>query len=118
MAAALKTVDLRPTVPIIVAMVSMLNAFSDFENLSHCLINMQKALENLKGLNIWWQSLSVAERRATENKEHLVSTTEEQADAYVSAWKKTTKSSHNKHSDGKGKEEKDDKKEDANDKDK
>jgi len=90
--AAMPHYDLRPCVPIMVAFVALLSTSLEFENYQSRLTNLQKSLETLKGLQIWWQSLSASERRLRANKERLVSTTEEQADAEISPWKKSSKS--------------------------
>merc|ERR1712000_704314 len=76
--AAMPGIDLRPCVPIIVAFVAMLSQTLEFENFQARLTNVQKSLETLKELQVWWQSLSASERRKPPNKERLVATTEEQ----------------------------------------
>jgi len=91
LAAAVKQYNLQPLVPVLVGLVSLLNAFFGFENIQVRLVNVQRALETLQNQETWWQSLSLTERREFENKERLVAVTEEQSDADISAWKKSSK---------------------------
>merc|ERR1711957_495828 len=79
--AAIQTPDMKACVPIMVAFVSLLSSTLEFENYQARLTNIQKSIETLTTLQVWWQSLSASERRRAPNKERLVVTTEEQADA-------------------------------------
>eukprot|EP00931_Biecheleriopsis_adriatica_P061316 TRINITY_DN36870_c0_g1_i1.p1 TRINITY_DN36870_c0_g1~~TRINITY_DN36870_c0_g1_i1.p1 ORF type:complete len:169 (+),score=42.06 TRINITY_DN36870_c0_g1_i1:220-726(+) len=78
-------------VPFIVALITSTNSTLEFENINTQLRNINQSLEALKNLRIWWQSLSMVERRMPSNKEILVSSTEATADAEISAWIKTLK---------------------------
>jgi len=91
MFAALTQIDLRPCVPIIVAWNALLMQCSEYENYQTRLVNVRKSIEELTNLQVWWQSLSGAEKRKPQSKEKLVTTTEEQNDAEISAWKKSGK---------------------------
>jgi len=104
--AAMPHYDLRPCVPIMVAFVALLSTTLEFENMQSRLTNLQKSLEILKSLQVWWQSLSSSERRLRANKERLVATTEEQADAEISPWKKSSKSASSSTEQDEGGEEK------------
>eukprot|EP00418_Pyrodinium_bahamense_P008273 CAMPEP_0179108028 /NCGR_PEP_ID=MMETSP0796-20121207/50301_1 /TAXON_ID=73915 /ORGANISM="Pyrodinium bahamense, Strain pbaha01" /LENGTH=877 /DNA_ID=CAMNT_0020806091 /DNA_START=36 /DNA_END=2669 /DNA_ORIENTATION=+ len=76
-------------VPLLIAMAGAVQSMLEFENLSVQLRNVNQSLERLKNLRIWWNSLSMVERRLLSNKEVLVSSTEACVDAEISAWKKS-----------------------------
>lgn len=88
--AAIKKADLRPIVPIVVALSALVSQCSEYERLPTRLVNVRKSIENLMSLQVWWEGLSPSERRQSANKAKLVITTEEQADAEISAWKKSS----------------------------
>jgi hypothetical protein len=87
-------------VPAFVAVVTFITGTLEFENYPAQLRNVNQSLEVLKNLRIWWQSLSMVERRMPSNKEYLVTGTETTADSEISAWKKTLKTSAKKGSSG------------------
>jgi hypothetical protein len=87
-------------VPAFVAIVTFITGTLEFENYPAQLRNVNQSLEVLKNLRIWWQSLSMVERRMPSNKEFLVVGTETTADSEISAWKKTLKTSAKKGSSG------------------
>jgi len=78
-------------VPFLVSIISFLSAVLEFENLPAQQRNVNQSLESLKNLRVWWQSLSMVERRLPGNKEILVDASEATADAEISAWKKSLK---------------------------
>lgn len=88
--AAFKEVDLRPAVPIVVALSALIAQCSESERLPTRLVNVRKSVENLTHLQIWWAGLTPFEQREPNNKSKLVTKTEEQADAEISAWKKSS----------------------------
>ena len=57
----------------------------DFEQLTTRVRNLNLARMELEGLHIWWQSLSMVEKRLPANKEYLVKITEEHTNAEISA---------------------------------
>merc|ERR1719401_372433 len=80
-------------VPAFVAIVTFITGTLEFENYPAQLRNVNQSLECLKNLRIWWQSLSMVERRMPKNKEALVPGAEATADSEISAWKKSLKTS-------------------------
>lgn len=101
--AAIKEVDLRPAVPILVALSALIAQCSEYERLPTRLVNVRKSVENLTKLQVWWAGLTPTEQRNPANKAKLVTMTEEQADAEISAWKKSSQVT-----DGEGPEQQDD----------
>ena len=77
-------------VPIPVALMSMLTSVADFEQLSTRLRNVNQCKMQLDNLHIWWESLSMVEKRLPANKEYLVKVAEENMNAEVSAFIKST----------------------------
>jgi hypothetical protein len=80
-------------VPFFVALITVITGTLEFENYPARLRNVNQSLECLKNLRIWWQSLSMVERRLPKNKELLVIGAEATADSEISAWKKSLKTS-------------------------
>jgi hypothetical protein len=80
-------------VPFFVALITVITGTLEFENYPARLRNVNQSLECLKNLRIWWQSLSMVERRLPKNKELLVLGAEATADSEISAWKKSLKTS-------------------------
>jgi hypothetical protein len=78
-------------VPALVSLITFITGTLEFENYPAQLRNVNQSLECLKNLRIWWQSLSMVERRMPKNKEMLVCSAEATADSEISAWKKTIK---------------------------
>lgn len=78
-------------VPAFVSLITFITGTLEFENYPSQLRNVNQSLECLKNLRIWWQSLSMVERRMPKNKELLVTCAEATADSEISAWKKTVK---------------------------
>merc|ERR1712203_243123 len=88
--AALQQVDLRYLVPVMVSLNALVAQCSEFERFPTRLVNVRKSIEILTGLQVWWAGLSMSEQRQQANFLKLVSKTEEQADAEISAWKKSS----------------------------
>lgn len=78
-------------VPAFVSLITFISGTLEFECYPAQLRNVNQSLECLKNLRIWWQSLSMVERRMPKNKELLVCGAEATADSEISAWKKTIK---------------------------
>jgi hypothetical protein len=76
-------------VPVLVAGMTAISSTMEFENIYTQLRNVNQSLQVLKNLRIWWQSLSMVERRMPHNKEILVAGTEATADSEISSWMKT-----------------------------
>jgi hypothetical protein len=76
-------------VPVFVALITLITGTLEFENYPAQLRNVNQSLECLKNLRIWWQSLSMVERRMPKNKEALVLGAEATADSEISAWRKS-----------------------------
>jgi len=93
MLAAFKT---TLVVPLVVSSTTAVVAVQSFEQLSPRVRNLNAAVAALKSLRIWWQSLSMVEKRMPTNKNHLISVTEGTVDVEVSAWMKSTTSSRRK----------------------
>jgi len=89
--AAAGSLEMDSWVPFLVSIISFLSAVLEFENLPAQQRNVNQSLESLKNLRVWWQSLSMVERRLPGNKEILVDASEATADAEISAWKKSLK---------------------------
>ena len=62
--------------PVIVAVTSSAQAYSDFERFGPQLTVANNALTKLENLRVWWESLSLKERRDILNREYLVEVTE------------------------------------------
>jgi len=84
--AGLSLVGYSSMVPIPVAFTSMLTALADFEQLSTQLRNVNQCKMQLDNIMIWWESLSMVEKRLPANKEYLVKSTEDNLNAEVSAF--------------------------------
>mmetsp|Transcript_28643 Transcript_28643/g.66401 ORF Transcript_28643/g.66401 Transcript_28643/m.66401 type:complete len:895 (-) Transcript_28643:123-2807(-) len=79
-------------VPFVVAVLQAVVSTLAFENYVVQLRNVNQSLEALKNLRVWWQSLSMVERRMPASKEVLVKGVESTVDAEISAFKKSLKS--------------------------
>ena len=77
-------------VPVAVALASSISTVIDFEQLTTRLRNVNQSKMALENLRIWWQSLSMVEKRLPVNKEFLVRITEEHMNAEISAFVKGT----------------------------
>ena len=62
--------------PVIVAVTSSAQAYNDFERFGPQLAVANNALTKLENLRVWWESLSLKERRNILNREYLVAVTE------------------------------------------
>jgi hypothetical protein len=62
--------------PVLVALTSSLQAYNDFERFGPQLTVANNALTKLENLRVWWESLSLKERRNILNREYLVAVTE------------------------------------------
>jgi hypothetical protein len=62
--------------PVIVAVTSSAQAYTDFERFGPQLTVANNALTKLENLRVWWESLSLKERRNIVNREYLVEVTE------------------------------------------
>jgi hypothetical protein len=80
-------------VPAFVALITFITGTLEFENYPAQLRNVNQSLECLKNLRIWWQSLSMVERRMPKNKEALVLGAEATVDSEISAWRKSLRTS-------------------------
>lgn len=100
--AGAKPLKFQRWVPFFVAAITAVTGTLEFENYPARLRNVNQSLECLKNLRIWWQSLSMVERRLPKNKELLVLGAEATADSEISAWKKSLKTSVRKDAGGGG----------------
>jgi len=80
-------------IPLVVAASYALTSAGDFEQLTNKLRNINQALLQLENLCVWWESLSMVEKRQPNNKEYLVVSAEKNMDAEVSAFMKTLRAS-------------------------
>ncbi len=80
-------------IPLVVAASYALSSVGDFEQLTNKLRNINQALLQLENLCVWWESLSMVEKRQPHNKEFLVVSAEKNMDAEVSAFMKTLRAS-------------------------
>lgn len=78
--------SLRIWIPIVVALVSACEAVSQFEQDSARLTGANNSLGQLEKLLIWWQSLSMVQKRVKANAEYLVEATEDAIEAETGAW--------------------------------
>eukprot|EP00928_Gymnodinium_smaydae_P035147 TRINITY_DN24791_c0_g1_i1.p1 TRINITY_DN24791_c0_g1~~TRINITY_DN24791_c0_g1_i1.p1 ORF type:complete len:1080 (-),score=186.94 TRINITY_DN24791_c0_g1_i1:27-3209(-) len=78
-AGALGVLAMREFIPIVVAVVASVDSIAQFEQLQVRLLATNSALSELQGVLLWWNALSLAERRRPASKERLVSVTEEVA---------------------------------------
>jgi hypothetical protein len=76
--------------PVVVSLIAAVQAIDELEHLQARLRNINQSLESLKNLHVWWQSLSMVERRLLANKEILVGGVEATVDAEISTWKKSS----------------------------
>lgn len=76
-------------VPIPVAAIALITGVSDFEQITSRLRNVNQCKMQLTNLLIWWESLSMVEKRLPVNKEYLVKVTEDNTNAEVSAFIKS-----------------------------
>jgi hypothetical protein len=88
---ACHAVGLGRWISLVVTFIEACSSIDELEHFSGRLRNVNQALEALKNLHFWWQSLSMVERRLPANKEVLVSGTEATVDAEVSTYKKSLK---------------------------
>merc|ERR1712151_1234820 len=88
--AALQEIDLRYLVPVMVALNALVSQCSEYERFPTRLVNVRKSIEVLTSLQVWWAGLSMSEQRQKANFQKLVTKTEEQADAEIAAWKKSS----------------------------
>lgn len=86
MSGVLGILGLRIWIPIVVALVSACEAVSYFEQDSARLTGANNSLCQLEKLLIWWQSLSMVQKRMKVNAEYLVEATEDAIEAETSAW--------------------------------
>merc|ERR1712048_1046165 len=89
--AAIQEVDLRYLVPVMVALNALVSQCSEYERFPTRLVNVRKSIEVLTSLQVWWAGLSMSEQQTKANFLRLVSKTEEQADAEIAAWKKSSR---------------------------
>jgi len=87
--AAIKEVDLRPLVPVMVALNALVTQMCESERFYTRLVNVRKSIEELTDLQVWWSSLTSRDKQKAFAKAKLVTKTEEQADAEIAAWKKS-----------------------------
>jgi len=78
-AGALGVLSIREYIPIVVAAVSAVDAIAQFEQLQVRMVATNSALAELQGMLLWWNSLSLVERRKSYIKEHLINVTEDVA---------------------------------------
>jgi len=77
---------LRTWVPLVIAFLATVETVAQFEMVSPRLAAVNAALVHLKGLKIWWQSLSKMEKRNARNKVYLVEATEDAIGAVHAVW--------------------------------
>merc|ERR1719321_1394039 len=75
-------------VPVVVALIGAISAIMDYEMYVARLGLVNGAQLTLRNLLIWWESLSLIDRRLPESKQYLVETTEQSVSAEL-AWAKT-----------------------------
>eukprot|EP00397_Hematodinium_sp_SG-2012_P004823 GEMP01004837.1.p1 GENE.GEMP01004837.1~~GEMP01004837.1.p1 ORF type:complete len:961 (-),score=203.55 GEMP01004837.1:905-3787(-) len=85
-ASVLGLINLRAWIPVAVAFVSVMDAVLQFEQTSSRLLGTNNALTHLKNLRLWWQSLSMVERRMLGNKTYLVESAEDAIESATTAW--------------------------------
>eukprot|EP00927_Polykrikos_kofoidii_P050174 TRINITY_DN44099_c0_g1_i1.p1 TRINITY_DN44099_c0_g1~~TRINITY_DN44099_c0_g1_i1.p1 ORF type:complete len:852 (+),score=139.59 TRINITY_DN44099_c0_g1_i1:98-2557(+) len=76
MNAALATLQGQAWIPVVVSVISSLQSLMDFHLIQARLQAVNKAAKTLQNLLIWWEGLSLVEKRYPENKENLVQTCE------------------------------------------
>lgn len=86
--ALLAMLGLTKWVPVLVTLIGAISAIMDFEMYVARLALINGAQLTLKNLLIWWESLSLIDRRLPESKQYLVDTTEQSVMAELS-WAKT-----------------------------
>lgn len=74
--------------PVVVAVTSFLAGLSEYQMLSTKLHAVNGAILSLENLLVWWESLSLVQKRQPEAKEYLVMTTEQAVSAEI-AWAKS-----------------------------
>lgn len=79
LAAAFSVFNMREFIPIVVAFVSAVDSVAQFEQLQVRMVAANGALAELQGLFLWWNALTLADRRRDRTKEHLVTVTEDMA---------------------------------------
>eukprot|EP00747_Dinoflagellata_sp_TGD_P091073 gnl/TRDRNA2_/TRDRNA2_164931_c5_seq1.p1 gnl/TRDRNA2_/TRDRNA2_164931_c5~~gnl/TRDRNA2_/TRDRNA2_164931_c5_seq1.p1 ORF type:complete len:155 (+),score=25.92 gnl/TRDRNA2_/TRDRNA2_164931_c5_seq1:50-466(+) len=84
--AVLGILSLQTWIPMTVAMVAGIESIAQFEQTSSQLTGANASLAQLKKLRIWWQSLSMVEKRMPTNKTQLVEEAEEAIEGEVAAW--------------------------------
>lgn len=80
-------------IPAMVSFVGSLNAISDYEMLNQRLTAVNAANATLQNLLIWWDSLSLVDRRLNSSKQYLVETTEAAVTAEFASMVKSAKKS-------------------------
>ena len=91
-------------------MIALITAVSDFEQLTSRLRNVNQCKMALENLLIWWESLSMVEKRLPVNKEYLVKVAEDNTNAEVSAFIKSAARLGKPRLDSEDEEDKDSKK--------
>jgi len=80
----------RLWVPLVVSVGAAVATTLEWEQLQNRHRNVNQCLEELSDLYIWWESLSMVEKRMPKHKEQLVFSTENNNDAEISAFVKST----------------------------
>jgi len=88
LAHGVKGVDTRPCVPVVVALTNLVALLAENERLRTRLDYVGESVEILAELKIWWAGLTEIEKEEHRNRSRLVTKSEEQADAEISAWQK------------------------------
>ena len=86
--AILALMTMTEWMPVVVAVTSFLAGLSEYQMLSTKLHAVNGAILSLENLLVWWESLSMVQKRQPEAKEYLVKTTEEAVSAEI-AWAKS-----------------------------
>ena len=107
---ALALIGREAFVPIPIALIALITAVSDFEQLTSRLRNVNQCKMALENLLIWWESLSMVEKRLPVNKEYLVKVAEDNTNAEVSAFIKSAARLGKPRLDSEDEEDKDSKK--------
>eukprot|EP00928_Gymnodinium_smaydae_P055664 TRINITY_DN3915_c0_g1_i3.p1 TRINITY_DN3915_c0_g1~~TRINITY_DN3915_c0_g1_i3.p1 ORF type:complete len:811 (+),score=106.48 TRINITY_DN3915_c0_g1_i3:58-2490(+) len=62
--------------PLLTALISVIAAAGEYQNVSRRLVSVNASILSLQRLTVWWDSLSMIDKRLTETKEYLVETCE------------------------------------------
>jgi hypothetical protein len=90
-ASILGLLGLHLWMPCISALAASVASSASFDQSAARLVGANNSLKQLKNVRIWWQSLSMVEKRfSVHHKEHLVESTEDAIDAELSAWTQST----------------------------